>query len=153
MASLDDADLYLKLSAIESEVRIVEAQRRLLALRLQAGGLIGGAWVRPCAFCSRAGTRPGKVAVSDGWSVRWIPAMSGWPSSPLPALTSAAITSCTASQRRFPAGAAWPCWTDPGTDAFWSSGSKVSPLKLSGGVPTRRSSSGRPAWPPRVSSW
>jgi polyphosphate kinase 2 PPK2/HD domain-containing protein len=42
MASLGDADLRLKLSASESERRIGKAQRRLLALRLQAGGLIGG---------------------------------------------------------------------------------------------------------------
>ena len=42
MASLADADLHLKLSASESQLRIAQAQRRLLALRLQAGGLIGG---------------------------------------------------------------------------------------------------------------
>jgi polyphosphate kinase 2 (PPK2 family) len=42
MASLGDADLRLKVSASESQLRIAAAQRRLLALRLQAGGLIGG---------------------------------------------------------------------------------------------------------------
>jgi polyphosphate kinase 2 (PPK2 family) len=42
MSSLADADLGLKLSASESQLRIARAQRRLLALRLQAGGLIGG---------------------------------------------------------------------------------------------------------------
>jgi polyphosphate kinase 2 (PPK2 family) len=42
MASLGDADLHRKLSASESQLRIAKAQRRLLALRLQAGGLIGG---------------------------------------------------------------------------------------------------------------
>jgi polyphosphate kinase 2 (PPK2 family) len=42
MASLADADLGLKLSASESQLRIAKAQRRLLALRLQVGGLIGG---------------------------------------------------------------------------------------------------------------
>jgi polyphosphate kinase 2 (PPK2 family) len=41
MASLHDADLRLELSASESQERILEAQRRLLALRLQLGGLIG----------------------------------------------------------------------------------------------------------------
>jgi polyphosphate kinase 2 (PPK2 family) len=42
VASLRDADLRLELSASESERRILQAQRRLLALRLQLGGLIGG---------------------------------------------------------------------------------------------------------------
>ena len=42
MASLGDADLHVKLSANASQRRIADAQRRLLALRLQAGGLIGG---------------------------------------------------------------------------------------------------------------
>ena len=42
MASLRDADLHLKRNASESELRLAKAQRRLLALRLQAGGLIGG---------------------------------------------------------------------------------------------------------------
>jgi polyphosphate kinase 2 (PPK2 family) len=47
VASLHDADLQLKLSASESEQRIAEAQRRLLALRLQLGGLIGGPELGP----------------------------------------------------------------------------------------------------------
>jgi polyphosphate kinase 2 (PPK2 family) len=47
VASLHDADLQLKLSASESEQRIVAAQRRLLALRLQLGGLIGGPELGP----------------------------------------------------------------------------------------------------------
>jgi polyphosphate kinase 2 (PPK2 family) len=47
MASLRDADLSLKLRRAESERRIVQAQRRLLALRLQMGGLIGGAELGP----------------------------------------------------------------------------------------------------------
>src|SRR3977135_364829 len=47
MASLRDADLTLKLSARESEERIVKAQRRLLALRLQLAGLIGGERLGP----------------------------------------------------------------------------------------------------------
>jgi AMP-polyphosphate phosphotransferase len=41
MASLRDVDLTLKLSESESKRRILQAQRRLLALRLQLGGLIG----------------------------------------------------------------------------------------------------------------
>jgi AMP-polyphosphate phosphotransferase len=41
VASLRDADLGQKLSKQDSEERITEAQRRLLALRLQCGGLIG----------------------------------------------------------------------------------------------------------------
>jgi polyphosphate kinase 2 (PPK2 family) len=41
VASLADADLKLKLSKREGEERVLAAQRRLLALRLQLGGLIG----------------------------------------------------------------------------------------------------------------
>ena len=47
MASLQDADLTLKLGARESERRILAGQRRLLALRLQLGGLIGGGQLGP----------------------------------------------------------------------------------------------------------
>ncbi len=47
MASLRDADLSLKLSARESQQRIVESQRRLLALRLQMGGLLGSGALGP----------------------------------------------------------------------------------------------------------
>jgi AMP-polyphosphate phosphotransferase len=41
MASLNDADLGLKLGAAKGEQRLLSAQRRLLALRLQLGGLLG----------------------------------------------------------------------------------------------------------------
>jgi AMP-polyphosphate phosphotransferase len=47
VASLRDADLSLKLSREESEERIRRAQRRLLALRLQLGGLIEGPELGP----------------------------------------------------------------------------------------------------------
>jgi AMP-polyphosphate phosphotransferase len=47
VASTRDADLRLKLSASESQQRILEAQRRLLALRLQLGGLIGDGELGP----------------------------------------------------------------------------------------------------------
>jgi polyphosphate kinase 2 (PPK2 family) len=47
MASLRDAELDLKLRARESEERISKAQRRLLALRLQMGGLIGSGQLGP----------------------------------------------------------------------------------------------------------
>jgi polyphosphate kinase 2 (PPK2 family) len=47
LASLSDADLQLKLSERESQERILKAQRRLLALRLQLGGLIGGPELGP----------------------------------------------------------------------------------------------------------
>jgi polyphosphate kinase 2 (PPK2 family) len=47
VASLGEADLELKLSAREGEQRVLHAQRRLLALRLQLGGLIGGAQLGP----------------------------------------------------------------------------------------------------------
>ncbi len=47
MASLADADLGLKLGAAESRRRIAKAQRRLLALRLQMGGLIAGSELGP----------------------------------------------------------------------------------------------------------
>jgi polyphosphate kinase 2 (PPK2 family) len=47
MASLKDADLTLALTAKESERRVVESQRRLLALRLQLAGLIGDGELGP----------------------------------------------------------------------------------------------------------
>jgi AMP-polyphosphate phosphotransferase len=47
VASLRDADLRLELSATESQKRILKTQHRLLALRLQLGGLIGGAELGP----------------------------------------------------------------------------------------------------------
>ena len=47
VASLGDVDLSLKLDATESARRIAQAQRRLLALRLQMGGLIGGSELGP----------------------------------------------------------------------------------------------------------
>ena len=47
MASLGDADLHKKLGKQESEQRIADAQRRLLALRLQLGGLIGDGELGP----------------------------------------------------------------------------------------------------------
>lgn len=47
MASLNDADLGLSMTAKDSERRIAAAQRRLLALRLQLGGLIGGSRLGP----------------------------------------------------------------------------------------------------------
>jgi polyphosphate kinase 2 (PPK2 family) len=47
VASLSDADLTLKLGKRESEQRVQQAQRRLLALRLQLGGLFAGHEVGP----------------------------------------------------------------------------------------------------------
>jgi polyphosphate kinase 2 (PPK2 family) len=47
VASLDDVDLQVKLGAGESRRRIATAQRRLLALRLQMAGLIGGSQLGP----------------------------------------------------------------------------------------------------------
>lgn len=47
MASLDDVDLSLKLSGSDGLKQLQAAQRRLLALRLQAGGLIGDGRLGP----------------------------------------------------------------------------------------------------------
>jgi polyphosphate kinase 2 (PPK2 family) len=47
VASLRDADLKQKLGKREGEQRVSEAQRRLLALRLQMGGLLGGGELGP----------------------------------------------------------------------------------------------------------
>jgi AMP-polyphosphate phosphotransferase len=47
VASLHDVDLKLKLGSGEGQRRITAAQRRLLALRLQAAGLIGGGHLGP----------------------------------------------------------------------------------------------------------
>jgi polyphosphate kinase 2 (PPK2 family) len=47
VASLADVDLKQKLGSKESQVRIEAAQKRLLALRLQLGGLIGSGQLGP----------------------------------------------------------------------------------------------------------
>ncbi len=47
MASLDDVDLSLKLSKQDAAQRLEKAQKRLLALRLQCGGLLGGGTLGP----------------------------------------------------------------------------------------------------------
>jgi AMP-polyphosphate phosphotransferase len=47
MARLEDVDLTLKLSKKEGLERLQDAQRRLLALRLQCAGLIGGGQLGP----------------------------------------------------------------------------------------------------------
>ena len=47
VAALENVDLGLKLSGSESLKRLQVAQRRLLALRLQAGGLIGDGRLGP----------------------------------------------------------------------------------------------------------
>jgi polyphosphate kinase 2 (PPK2 family) len=47
VASLDDVDLSLELSKEEGLARLERAQKRLLALRLQCGGLIGDGTVGP----------------------------------------------------------------------------------------------------------
>lgn len=47
MASLDDVDLSLRLSKDEGLARLERAQKRLLALRLQCGGLIGDGSLGP----------------------------------------------------------------------------------------------------------
>jgi AMP-polyphosphate phosphotransferase len=47
VASLKDADLGLKVGKAKSRERILEAQRRLLALRLQLAGLIGDTELGP----------------------------------------------------------------------------------------------------------
>ena len=49
MASLDDVDLSLKLSDDEAAERLERAQKRLLALRLQCGGLLGGGTIGSAA--------------------------------------------------------------------------------------------------------
>src|SRR5437763_452749 len=50
MASLKDADLALKLGAREGQERVLEAQRRLLALRVQLGGLLEGPELGPALW-------------------------------------------------------------------------------------------------------
>ncbi len=47
MARLKDVDLTLKLSGREAQTKLAAAQRRLLALRLQAAGLIGDGRLGP----------------------------------------------------------------------------------------------------------
>jgi polyphosphate kinase 2 (PPK2 family) len=47
MASLRDADLRLKLGKADGQAKLLQAQRRMLALRLQLAGLIGDATLGP----------------------------------------------------------------------------------------------------------
>jgi polyphosphate kinase 2 (PPK2 family) len=56
MASLGDVDLSLKLSSHEGLERLERAQKRLLALRLQCGGLIGDGTLGP-----------GLLILFEGW--------------------------------------------------------------------------------------
>lgn len=56
MASLHDADLSLKLPNGEAAERLERAQKRLLALRLQCGGLIGD-----------GSLGPGLLVLFEGW--------------------------------------------------------------------------------------
>lgn len=57
MGRLDDLDLSLKLTATEEAARLTAAQERLLALRLQCGGLLGDS--------NRLG--PALCVVFEGW--------------------------------------------------------------------------------------
>lgn len=61
MAKLSDVDLSLKMSKEESERRLVSLQRRLLHLRLVAGGLIGeGRWGPPLCIVFEGWDASGK---------------------------------------------------------------------------------------------
>ena len=146
MASLADADVHLTLSASQSQLRIAQAHRRLLPLRLQAGGPIGGRLDPPLCVLFR-----GLGRVRQGRLYPTVSQPAGSPPCPGDAVrrpgADEARQHLLPLSAALPDGVAWPCWIAPGTDASWSSGSKGS-TEVSGGVPTRRSSSGRPAWPP-----
>ena len=60
MAQLDAVDLTLKLSGKKGRKRLKRAQERLLALRLQAGGQIGGALGPPLAIVFEGWDASGK---------------------------------------------------------------------------------------------
>ena len=115
---------------------MVAAQQRLLQLRLLAGGLIGDTGQLGPPFCivfegwdasGKGGCIKRLVAPLDPRHVRV--AQFAAPT----ATTRNATTSCGGSGRRFRAGVAWPCSTGPGTAGCWSSGSKGSPPRSSGG--------------------
>jgi hypothetical protein len=73
VASLRDADLHLTLAESEGQRRILSAQRRLLALRLQLGGLIGdGQLGPPLCVLFEGWDASGKGAASGGSSALWI---------------------------------------------------------------------------------
>jgi polyphosphate kinase 2 (PPK2 family) len=60
VGQLDDVDLSLKLSGKKGRKRLKRAQERLLALRLQAGGQIGGALGPPLAIVFEGWDASGK---------------------------------------------------------------------------------------------
>src|SRR6516225_357275 len=146
MASLSDADLSLKLAARESELRISKAQRRLLALRLQMGGLIGGGALGPplCVLFE------GWDASGKGGSIRRLVS----PLDPRHVRVSQFAAPSEDERRhhflhRFsPALPGWGGWrslTAPGTGAFSSSAWRGSQPKRNGGGLIGRSSSSSPA--------
>ena len=113
VASLDDADLRLKMSASESEQHILEAQRRLLALRLQLGGLLaGGQLGPPLCVVFEGWDAAGQGRVRSGGSVgpfdpRHVRVTS---SSPPPSPDERRHHFLQRSRRCCRAGAGWPCF-------------------------------------------
>ena len=96
MASLADADVHLTLSASQSQLRLAQAHRRLLPLRLQVGGLIGGRLDPPLCVLF-----PGLGRVRQGRQYPTVSQPAGSPPCPgdavrRPVPTRPASTSCTA---------------------------------------------------------
>ena len=128
MGRLDDLDLTLKLSRQEEEERLEAAQKRLLALRLRLGGLIGDghrpAGVRAVRGLGRAAARAARSSASSPRSTR---ATCASRSSPRPTHDEKRhhfLLALRPGAAR--AGAGWPCSTAPGTGACWSSASRGS---------------------------
>ena len=67
MPSLDEVDLTRQLAKREGKRQLKAAQKRLKALRLQAGGLLGSGELGPplCVVCE-GGTRPARAGRSGG---------------------------------------------------------------------------------------
>ena len=103
-------DLSLKLTPRQEELRLTAAQDRLLQLRLILGGLIG----------DKPQLGPPVCVVFEGWDASGKGGAIKRLVAPLDprhvrVAQFGATTSCGGSGRRCPAGAAWRCWTGPGT--------------------------------------
>ena len=147
MASLADADVHLTLSASQSQLRIAQAHRRLLPLRLQAGGLIGGRLDPPLCVLFR-----GLGRVRQGRLYPTVSQPAGSPPCPgdavrRPGADEARQHFLHRFQRLSRMGWHGRAGSLLGRTRPGRAGRRGS-TEVSGGVPTRRSSSGRPAWPP-----
>ena len=130
MSALSQLDLSLKLSKQEEAEQLAAAQERLLALRLQLGGLTADELGPPLCVLFEGWDASGKGGaikrLVDHLDPRHV--ASSQFAAPTPRREAPPLPA-GASGRRCPAGAGWPSSTAPGTGACWSSASRASPTK------------------------